>query len=80
MNDFGMGCKPPKYDIRDYKIKKKKAMAVVYPEEFEIKLNTKVKNQGGISSCVALASSTIVEHYAGERLSTYFIYGSANRL
>lgn len=80
MNDFGMGCKPPKYDIRDYKIKKKKAMAVAYPEEFEIKLNAKVKSQGVISSCVPHASSTILEHYAGEKLSTNFIYGIANRL
>lgn len=74
-----MGALRGKIDVRDYKIDRKLAMAVQYPDTFELSELPPVKNQGSIGSCVAHAVSEILEfHYrAGTKLklSTNFIYG-----
>lgn len=78
---FVMGALPGKKDIRDYKIKKKVCMAVTYPETYECPNIVKVKNQGPVGSCVAHATSQILEFHEGgtandfPKLSTNFIYG-----
>ena len=74
----GLGALLSKIDIRDYKIA---AIMQEYPENYIIKDMPPVKNQGSISSCVAHATSTILEYFnkkeVGEyiQLSTNFIYG-----
>ena len=75
---YSFGCIPDKKDVRDYKIDKRKAQAMVYPDAFECEKKARVKNQGNVGSCTAHASSTILEHhYVGKekRLSTNFLYG-----
>ena len=71
------GCQPPKIDLRDYKLNPVVASAAQLPEEFVLEDRMKVKNQGSVSSCVAHATSSILEyHDKGQReLSTNFIYG-----
>lgn len=69
------GCLPPKFDIRDYSFKKKTAFTTNFPSEFSCKKNNRVKNQEQICSCVAHATSTILENNCEEELSTNFIYG-----
>ena len=39
-----LGCIPSKKDIRDYKLKRKLALAVVYPEEYCLRKIAKIKN------------------------------------
>ena len=72
------GALAPKVDIRDYSVV---AMAAEYPEEYQIDWRPAVKDQGSVGSCVAHATSEILEwfhwHETGrsDRLSTDFIYG-----
>lgn len=79
---FGLGCKPPQVDLRDYTIDKKILSAASLPEVFEIDVKAEIKNQGSVGSCVAHATSTILEHHANNQfeLSTNFIYGIHNKL
>jgi len=75
-NEFGFGCLPGKIDLRDYKIKREVAMAYNYPETFSLD-HPPVKNQGAVGSCVAHATSEILESHLKEykKLSTNFLYG-----
>lgn len=80
---YGFGCLLDKTDIRDYKIAAAAVKAITYPETFECAKIARVKNQGGVGSCTAHATSTILEHhYTGidAQLSTNFIYGIHNKL
>lgn len=77
------GCKPPKRDLRDYKVCASSAIpSLLLPKSFELNKVTKVKDQGNISSCVAHAVSTIAEYYDNgkHKLSTNFIYGIQQEL
>lgn len=81
MEEYGLGCLPDKKDIRDYKINKKIAMAVDYPKQFECNRSPLIKQQRSVGSCVAHATSEILEAYnGGEKLSTNFIYGIHKKL
>jgi C1A family cysteine protease len=65
------------FDARDYKLV---ASAVKFPDTFELPKVT-VKNQGSVGSCVAHATSSVVEyhhkrqHNEKKSFSTEFIYG-----
>lgn len=65
------------FDARDYKLV---ASAETFPDTFELPKVT-VKNQGSVSSCVAHATSSVVEyhhkrqHNEKKSFSTEFIYG-----
>ena len=67
-------------DVRDYKIKAP-AMAVEYPEEFELDM-CGIKNQLNVGSCVAHACAEVVEYFNKQQektdkvMSTGFIYGN----
>ena len=76
------GCKLSPYDVRDYKIKAGAVEAIDIPDEYICELAAPVKNQKSISSCVAHATSTILEHHAAGKydLSTDFIYGAPKAL
>jgi len=82
MEELGLGCLPGKFDIRDYKIKKDVAMAMQYPESYEAKRGPYLKSQGSVGSCVAHATSEILESHRtdGVKLSTNFIYGIHKKL
>ena len=75
---YFLGALKPKADVRDYKIA---AAAAEYPETYLCENLPPVKNQRSVSSCVAHATSTVLEtfnktetgHYIP--LSTNFIYG-----
>lgn len=75
---FYLGALEPKADVRDYKIT---AAAQEFPESYSVEYMPPVKDQGSIRSCVAHATSTILEYFnkleQGEysELSTNFIYG-----
>ena len=73
------GCKLSPYDLRDYKLK---AGTATLPEEYVCDFKASVKNQWSVSSCVAHATSSILEHHAGGKyeLSTNFIYGIQKKL
>ena len=76
--NFPCGALSPKTDLRDYSIKAKNEE---FPETFTCANLPPVKNQHDVSSCVAHATSTILEtlntNETGEftELSTNFIYG-----
>lgn len=76
------GCLPQKIDLRDYKIKSKKACAPNYPEEFVLTGLPPVKNQKNVNSCCAHAASSVLEYYdkAQNNLSTNFFYGIQHKL
>lgn len=76
------GCNVSKYDSRDYKLKTDIVSKSNLPEEFIIPINIDVKNQSNVSSCVAHATSSILEHHSKlqQKLSTNFIYGIQNKL
>jgi Cysteine protease len=74
------GCLPEKKDIRDYKLKAGVIFAADLPEEFTFDVETPVKNQGTVNSCVAHAMSSILESYTEDDLSTNFIYGTQKML
>lgn len=74
------GCKPPKIDVRDYKLTKATKDESL-PEEFSLENLPLVKNQKQVSSCVAHATSSILEYHTkgNNKLSTNFIYGIQNK-
>lgn len=81
MSEHGLGCLHEKVDIRDYKLKRKVAMSVQYPEKYTCNGYRKIKSQGSVGSCVAHATSEILEyHNGGVKLSTNFIYGIHKKL
>lgn len=84
MHHMYYGCLPPKTDIRDYKLKRDTVTAVAdtLPKSFSIDKIAEIKNQGSVGSCVAHATSTILEHHSDNKfkLSTNFIYGIHNKL
>ena len=71
------GVKPPKKDLRDYKIN---SISITEPYA-ELRHLPKVKNQGSINSCAAHAASSILEWFNEtetreyKEYSTDFIYG-----
>lgn len=72
------GCLKSLIDARDYKICCSTEEQL--PEEFEVSVLPRVKNQKSISSCVAHSTSSILEYHellSGRKnnLSTNFIYG-----
>lgn len=73
------GALPSEKDIRDYKLA---SVDTEFPESFELEMPP-VKNQLGISSCVAHALAIIIEYYLKQQhgiedaISTGYIY--ANR-
>ena len=75
---FGLGALKPKIDVRDYKIA---ATATEYPTRFSLDYCPPVKNQDNVCSCVAHATSVILEYFNKKEsnidtpLSTNFIYG-----
>jgi C1A family cysteine protease len=80
--EFGFGCNPPKVDLRDYTINRNVLASAQLPEEYSIEMLADIKNQGSVGSCVAHATSSILEHHAKNqfKLSTDFIYGIHNKL
>lgn len=72
------GALAPKSDMRDYQVC---AAGVEYPKSYSINYLPPVKNQKNVSSCVAHASSSILEYFVKDEaneeltLSTNFIYG-----
>lgn len=76
------GCKLSQYDIRDYKLKAGVAASSELPESYSCPLLAPVKSQGAVSSCVAHATSSILEYHAphDNKLSTNFIYGIQKQL
>lgn len=76
--NYALGALKPKVDIRDYKIT---ATVADYPESYLCDNLPPIKNQGSVGSCVAHATSSILETFnkteTGEfvSLSTDFIYG-----
>ena len=75
---YTFGALAPKVDIRDYSVV---AMAGDYPKEYQVDQRPAIKNQGPVGSCVAHATSEILEWFhrnetgRSDRLSTDFIYG-----
>ena len=78
MMNFTRGALAPKADLRDYKVA---AATTELPKRFSIPFLPDVKNQKNVGSCVAHATSSILEYFnkmeTGENipLSTDFIYG-----
>jgi len=77
------GCIPSKVDIRDYKITY--SASDVLPAKFRLTKLPKVKDQKCVNSCVAHATSTILEYFdyqdgKGHELSTNFLYGGQKKL
>lgn len=72
------GCLPPQIDVRDYKLSKASAASVL-PKKYSLDNLPKVKNQKNVGSCVAHATSSILESHdvniGDNTLSTNFIYG-----
>lgn len=77
------GCKPPVKDVRDFKLSKS-AVDEHLPVAYIPNCLPPVKNQRSVSSCVAHATSSILEYHdlkAGRNtLSTNFIYGIQKQL
>ena len=77
----GFGCLPSSVDLRDYILDKSIVNSVELPEEYIIKYNHNVKNQGSVSSCAAHAVAEVIEYYnPGHKMSTNFIYGTKKLL
>ena len=72
------GCNPPVVDVRDYKLAKASKDDSL-PIAYSPMVLPNVKNQGSVSSCVAHATSSILEYHdlgiGRNTLSTNFIYG-----
>ena len=76
---FAKGCLPPSADVRDYTLARSAASSKL-PTAYTTQFTPRVKNQGGVNSCVAHATSSILEYHetndGGDvKLSTNFIYG-----
>lgn len=79
----GFGCLPDETDLRDYRIAAAAVKAGYFPPTFECEKRMVVKTQRSVGSCVAHATSSILEyHYTGKNplLSTNFIYGIRKKL
>lgn len=76
------GARPPEKDFRDYKLTKT-AKSIALPAKYstldKIGYELRIKNQNQVSSCVAHATSSILEYYGHNDLSTNFIYGLQNK-
>ena len=72
---YAKGCRLSKTDVRDYRVRA--GAGIVLPDKFMLKHPQKIKQQGSVNSCVAHATSSILEyHDKGQHtLSTNFIYG-----
>ena len=72
------GCNPPLIDVRDYKLAKA-SKSESLPVAYLPMALPRVKSQGSVSSCVAHATSSILEYHdlgiGKNTLSTNFIYG-----
>ena len=79
MSQLFRGAFTPQIDLRDYKVRA--AAGQKFPSQFVLTDLPKVKNQGSVSSCVAHATSSILEYLNQKEigdtreLSTDFIYG-----
>lgn len=75
------GCILSPYDSRDYKLKAGVTNTDL-PAEYSCPLKTEVKNQQSVCSCVAHATSSILEYHSTPHvdLSTNFIYGLQKKL
>ena len=78
------GCKKPTKDIRDYRLSKAACVSNL-PNTYIAEPFVSVKDQGGVCSCVAHATSSILEYHAKKdgqnvTLSTNFIYGAENEI
>lgn len=71
------GCKLSQVDLRDYTLNKFCTLSENLPEEFEVEMSHKIKNQETVSSCTSHALSTILEYHDHniKTLSTNFLYG-----
>lgn len=75
---YTRGALAPQTDLRDYKVC---ASGAEFPKTFSVDYLPPVKNQKNVSSCVAHASSSILEYFVKTEanevvtLSTDFIYG-----
>ena len=76
------GCQLSPVDLRDYKFEESVISAESYPESYEISMKHNIKSQGSVNSCVAMATSTILEYHDSDttKLSTNFIYGGQNTM
>lgn len=77
------GALKSKIDIRDNVLKVSSVESI--PEEFELSNLPDVKNQRKVNSCVAHATSSILEYFdsqdgSSRKLSTNFIYGIQHEL
>lgn len=75
---YAKGCLEPKVDVRDYTLARPAGGAL--PSAYVTPLLPEVKNQGSVCSCVAHATSSILEYHekmeqGDVKLSTNFIYG-----
>jgi C1A family cysteine protease len=66
--DFQLGALKERSDIRDYQIVA--AGAFSFPQTFIIDYLPKVKNQGSVNSCVAHATSTILEYFNKKEINS----------
>lgn len=77
------GCRCPKHDIRNYKIRATSQDVKEIPAKYSCKIYPdKVKNQGIVGSCVPHAVSSVLEYHnkGKNKLSTNFIYGVKKQL
>ena len=76
------GALPPKTDVRDYKVAGAANEKIELPKEYSVDYLPPIKNQGGVSSCVAHATASILEYHdkGQHNLSTNFIYGGQNSI
>ena len=80
---INMGCKAPKVDLRDYKLPKAGAVITALPSTYICSSALpQIKNQKQVNSCVAHATSSILEFHDRntKTLSTNFIYGIQKKL
>lgn len=77
MQNYAYGCLPPKVDVRDYTVSAAAVQPDALPHAFSLDDLPKVKSQGTVGSCVAHATSSILEYFdkSQHKLSTNFIYG-----
>lgn len=73
---FIPGCLNEKVDLRDYKVCAANVFQE-FPKEFKLSNLPQIKNQLEVGSCVAHATSSILEYFDNNKqtLSTNFIYG-----
>lgn len=81
-NEFGFGCIPSKYDVRDYVLKSGVDINEI-PDSYQLK-PVRIKHQGTSQTCTAHVMSELVEYHdcvdTGKyhKFSTEFIYGFRN--